>query len=87
MTAHDLIALARSIPYLEAHMNRLTNLEPVRLYSIAAAALALLAYYVTIPVGLILALVAAVLGVGEGVRSKVTPNERVIASYNGSTLP
>ncbi|MGX1668632.1 hypothetical protein [Streptomyces sp. NPDC055400] len=40
-----------------------------RLYAIAAAALSLIAYYVEgLPTGLILALVAAVLGTGEAVQ-------------------
>ncbi|MGG2460538.1 hypothetical protein ACO0M4_12065 [Streptomyces sp. RGM 3693] len=40
-----------------------------RLYAIAAAALALVAHYVQdLPTGLILALVAAVLGTGEAVQ-------------------
>lgn len=50
------------------------NREPVRLYSIAAALVALGAYF--IPSGawpLVLALVAAVVGGGVGVRSHVTP--------------
>jgi len=52
--------------------------NPVRLYAIATAALALLVFYVPgLPVVLILGLVAAILGVGEGVRSKVTPSRQV----------
>jgi predicted branched-subunit amino acid permease len=48
--------------------------NPVRLYAIAAAALALAAYYMpSLPVVLIMGLVAAILGVGEGVRAQVTP--------------
>ncbi|KUL23222.1 hypothetical protein [Streptomyces regalis] len=40
-----------------------------RLYAIAAAALSLIAYYVDgLPTGLILALVAAILGTGEAVQ-------------------
>jgi hypothetical protein len=55
--------------------------NPVRLYSIAVAALALVAFYVpALPVVLILALVAAVLGVGEGVRAVVTPTRNVVVS-------
>ncbi len=51
--------------------------EPVRLFAIAAAALALVAFYVPgLPVGLILALVAAILGIGEGVRARVTPTSK-----------
>lgn len=46
--------------------------NPVRLYSIAVAALALLQHYAAdLPTALIGALVAAILGVGEAVRSKV----------------
>jgi hypothetical protein len=53
--------------------------NPVRLYAIATAALALVAYYVPdLPTVLILALVAAILGVGETVRAAVTPNSRVV---------
>lgn len=57
------------------------RLEPVRLYTVAVAAVALLAHYVTtLPSELVLGLVAAILGVGElGVRRAVTPNERVRA--------
>lgn len=48
--------------------------EPVRLYAIAAAVVALVSHFVPdLPSVLVLALVAAVLGVGEGVRSRVTP--------------
>lgn len=48
--------------------------NPVRIYAIVTAAVALLGHYVQdIPTALVLALVAAVLGVGEGVRSAVTP--------------
>ena len=47
--------------------------EPVRLYAITVALLALVAEYVDLPAPAILALVAAVLGIGEGVRSKVSP--------------
>ena len=53
-------------------MSRLLATEPVRLYSIAGAAVAIGAYFV--PSGawpLVLALVAAVLGTGQGVRSLV----------------
>lgn len=46
--------------------------NPVRLYAVFTAALALVAHYATsLPQGLILGLVAAILGVGETVRSKV----------------
>jgi predicted branched-subunit amino acid permease len=55
--------------------------NPVRIYSIAVAALALVAFYLPgLPVALILGLVAAILGVGEGVRAAVTPNRRVVVS-------
>lgn len=48
--------------------------NPVRIMAIVSAALALLVFYVPgIPMALVLALVGAVLGVGEGVRSQVTP--------------
>ena len=53
--------------------------NPVRIYAVATAALALVAHYVEdLPTALVLALVAAVLGVGEGVRAKVTPTSRVV---------
>ncbi|MGW0731710.1 hypothetical protein [Streptomyces sp. NPDC002851] len=49
------------IDFIHAHSTRL--------YAIAAAALSLIAYYVDgLPTGLILALVAAVLGTGEAVQ-------------------
>ena len=53
--------------------------NPVRLYSIVAAALAIGAFYLPgLPVALVLALVAAVLGVGgEVVRHQVTPMRKV----------
>lgn len=49
--------------------------EPVRLYSIVVAILAIVAHYVPdIPTPLYLGLVAAVLGVGgEATRARVTP--------------
>jgi hypothetical protein len=48
--------------------------NPVRIYAVVAAALALVAHYVPdLPTPLILALAAALLGVGEGVRAQVTP--------------
>jgi hypothetical protein len=48
--------------------------NPVRIYSVVVSALALAANYIdNLPIPLILAVVAAILGVGEGVRSKVTP--------------
>lgn len=46
--------------------------NPVRLYAVFTAALALLVHYVpTLPEALILGLVAAILGVGERVRANV----------------
>ena len=49
------------IDFIHAHSTRL--------YAIAAAALSLIAYYVQdLPTGLILALVAAVLGTGEAIQ-------------------
>lgn len=49
------------IDFIHAHSTRL--------YAIAAAALSLIAYYVQdLPTGLILALVAAVLGAGEAIQ-------------------
>lgn len=56
------------------------TLEPVRLYAVASAAAALAAYY--LPSGawpLILGVLAAVLGIGETVRAKVTPVQKVNA--------
>ena len=56
-------------------MNTLRN-EPVRLYSLAVAVLALASHYVAdLPTPLLLAVVAALLGVGQAVRGKVTPME------------
>ena len=53
--------------------------EPVRLYSLAVAVLALVSHYVAdLPTPLLLAVVAALLGVGQAVRGKVTPTERVV---------
>ena len=52
--------------------------NPVRLFAILSAVVALVAFYVTIPVPLVLGVFAAILGVGEGVRSKVWPEEHVI---------
>ena len=52
--------------------------NPVRLFAILSAGLALLAFYApALPVPLILGLIATILGVGEGVRAKVTPTENV----------
>lgn len=48
--------------------------EPVRIYSIAVAVLAVVAHYApSVPTPLYLAVVAAVLGAGQGVRHVVTP--------------
>ncbi|MEV6840290.1 hypothetical protein AB0N17_38330 [Streptomyces sp. NPDC051133] len=45
------------------------HVHSTRLYAIAAAALSLIAYYVQdLPTGLILALIAAVLGTGEAIQ-------------------
>lgn len=52
--------------------------NPVRIYSIAVAAVALIAEYVVdLPSALILGLIAAALGTGEVVRSKVVPLREV----------
>lgn len=54
------------------------KLEPVRIYSVLAAAAALAAYFLPSDAWfLTLALVAAVLGVGNVARSKVTPLAKV----------
>jgi hypothetical protein len=59
------------------------KLEPVRIYAVAVSALAVAAYYLPdLPVALYLGVVAAILGVGEGVRSTVTPNSKVVVSTN-----
>lgn len=51
--------------------------NPVRLYAAAVAVVALVAHYVEdLPAPLILGLVAAILGVGEGVRANVTPTSK-----------
>lgn len=48
--------------------------NPVRIYSVAVACLALVAQYVPdLPTALILGVLAAILGTGEVVRSKVVP--------------
>jgi hypothetical protein len=53
-------------------IDRILKTEPVRLYSIAMAAVALAAYFVpTDAWPLILGLIAAVLGTGQAVRSQV----------------
>ncbi len=52
--------------------------NPVRLFAIASAALALIVFYVPgLPVALILGLVGAILGIGESVRANVTPTAHV----------
>jgi len=52
--------------------------NPVRVYTVLVAAIAVVAFYVpSIPVALIITLVAAILGVGEGVRAAVTPNRKL----------
>ena len=52
--------------------------NPVRLYAIATAGVQLIHYYVaTFPTLLVLALIAATLGTGELVRSKVVPTRVV----------
>lgn len=58
-------------------MNSL-RFNPVRLYSIAVAALAVLAHYnPDVPTALYLGVVAALLGVGEGVRAVVVPTAKI----------
>jgi hypothetical protein len=48
--------------------------NPVRIYSVAVAILALVAQYVPeLPTALILGVIAAIIGTGEVVRSKVVP--------------
>jgi len=56
------------------------KMEPVRLFAIASAALALAAFYApALPVPLILGLIAAVLGVGSEVtRRQVTPVAKTV---------
>lgn len=52
--------------------------NPVRLYAALNAVLLLVALYVpALPVVAILAVLGAILGVGETVRARVTPNSRV----------
>lgn len=63
---------------LEAIKNAIKN-EPVRVYTITAAVLALVCFYVSIPVVLFLAVVGAVTGVGvTQVRNNVTPEHRAV---------
>jgi hypothetical protein len=62
---------------MQAVLEALKN-NPVRIYSIVVATLALIAFYIpTLPVALVLGLVAAILGVGEGVRAVVTPTRKL----------
>lgn len=64
-------------------MRDLLELEPVRLYSVAAAALALAVHFFpSLPAALILGLVAAILGVGQKVRANVTPTPKVVVSVD-----
>lgn len=64
-------------------MQNLLKMEPVRLYAIATAVLALVAFYVpSLPVVLILPVVAAILGVGEGVRARVKPMAKLEAAHD-----
>lgn len=50
------------------------RIEPVRIYAVVTAVLALVAHYnPDLPSPLILGVAAAVLGVGEAVRSQVSP--------------
>jgi hypothetical protein len=52
--------------------------NPVRIYSVAVACLALVSQYVPdLPAALILGVLAAILGTGEVVRSKVVPLREV----------
>lgn len=54
--------------------------NPTRVYSIVAAAVALVVFYVpSIPAALVLALAAAILGTGEVVRANVTPEAKAQA--------
>ena len=59
------------------------RVNPVRVYNFVAAVLAVAVYFAPdLPVPAILGAVAALLGVGEVVRSKVTPMERVLLHVN-----
>lgn len=79
MSALDFLAIRPALVFLEFAMQSVLDLEPVRLYSIAAAALALAAHFLpALPVGLVLALVAAILGMGQQVRARVAPVSKVI---------
>ena len=51
--------------------------NPRRMFAIASSAVALIAHYVTLPVPLLLAFVAAVLGTGEVSERKVKKNAEV----------
>ena len=58
-------------------MSNLKN-NPVRIYSVAVACMALITQYVPdLPAALILGVLAAILGTGEVVRSKVVPLRNV----------
>jgi hypothetical protein len=64
--------------------------NPVRIYGVVAAALALVAHYVPdLPSPLILALAAALLGVGESVRSAVVPVRKIewLPENDGEVIP
>ena len=79
MTLVDITALTIShLPYWKALMLQAILDNPVRLYSVAVAVVALVAFYVAIPAPLILAVIAAVLGGGETVRSQVSPMSKVV---------
>ena len=70
-------------------MESLRN-NPVRIYAVVAAALALVAHYVPdLPSPLILALAAALLGVGESVRASVVPVRKIewVDESDGEVIP
>jgi hypothetical protein len=53
--------------------------NPVRVMAVITSVVALVAFYLpTLPVALILAIPAAILGVGEVTRSNVTPTRNVV---------
>lgn len=55
--------------------------NPVRIFAIVTSVVALAAFYFpALPVALILAIPAAILGLGELTRSKVTPSRNVVLS-------
>lgn len=82
----DLILALRILPLLRplwrpamAAVLDAIKTNPVRLYAIASALLALVAFYVPgLPVVLILGVVAAILGTGETVRRHVAPMSKVV---------